>query len=372
MDNMKGILKAAGKRLLIKVLFSTGGLLALLIIFIVVIIAAIIPGSGGSSIEGEGEDLSEEVLQFEDAIADEVEEQDLPDEATDVMLAILQQESGGNIKATNGDIFQSSESKCGTIGCIQDPNESIEQAVKYFKEMYDLADGNMKLAIQSYNFGGGFVDYAEETNDGEYSKETAIAFSQKKMDEVANPGNYTCIREEGKKHDACYGDILYVDAVMKYIGEPEDDEALDIGIGKGEFATPLESVTVTSEFGKRIDPITGAMSKHNGIDLACTAGMTKIFAAGDGEVIETDYSESLGNHVLIKHDDDTYTGYAHLSEKLAQGGEIKQGDAIGVCGQSGSATGGHLHFTVQDRPFTEPDREDFNPRDFLDLGEKAE
>src|SRR5699024_4024349 len=122
----------------------------------------------------------------------------------------------------------------------------------------------------------------------------------------------------------------------------------------------------------RIDPITGAMSKHNGIDLACTAGMTKIFAAGAGEVIETDYSESLGNHVLITHDDDTYTGYAHLREKLAQGGERERGDAVGACGQSGSATGVQLHSTVRDRPFTEPDREDVNPRDFLELGEKAE
>lgn len=74
-------------------------------------------------------------------------------------------------------------------------------------------------------------------------------------------------------------------------------------------------------------------------------------AAADGRVESTVYNSSYGNYVKIWHDedgdgmyDDSYTLYAHLSEKLVYSGEVKQGQAIGKVGNTGNSTGDHLHF----------------------------
>src|SRR5699024_4895428 len=74
-----------------------------------------------------------------------------------IILGMMQQESGGNPDVK--DPMQSSESKCGTIGCITDPNESIKQGVKYFKSVLDKANGDVLLAVASYNMGEGFISY---------------------------------------------------------------------------------------------------------------------------------------------------------------------------------------------------------------------
>ncbi|WP_068673950.1 lysozyme family protein [Oceanobacillus sp. Castelsardo] len=129
----------------------------------------------------------------------------------DVLLAVMMQESGGRGK----DPMQSSESFCGKVGCIKDPEQSIKQGVYYFSEVLNDAKGDLKLAIQSYNFGRGFINYVlEET--GSYSEEIAIDFSQKMYENASDKSIYSCLRKEAKQYNACYGDIYYVQSVMKY------------------------------------------------------------------------------------------------------------------------------------------------------------
>lgn len=133
------------------------------------------------------------------------------DDYVDVMLAMMMQESGGR----GLDPMQSSESYCGQRGCIDDPEVSIKQGVYYFSKTLDKADGDLKLAIQSYNFGLGFIDYVQERSKN-YSQEVAIDFSQEMYQNARDKSIYSCLREEAKKFDACYGDIYYVSSVMKY------------------------------------------------------------------------------------------------------------------------------------------------------------
>lgn len=129
----------------------------------------------------------------------------------DVLLAIMMQESGGR----GNDPMQSSESYCGKVGCIKDPEQSIKQGVYYFSEVLDDAKGDLELAVQSYNFGRGFINYVlEET--GSYSEEIAIDFSKKMYENASDKSIYSCLREEAKQYNACYGDIYYVQSVMEY------------------------------------------------------------------------------------------------------------------------------------------------------------
>lgn len=71
------------------------------------------------------------------------------EEQTNTILAMMMQESGGR----GTDPMQSSESLCGEIGCIDDPEHSIEQGVSFFAWIYEQAEGDEELAVQAYNFG---------------------------------------------------------------------------------------------------------------------------------------------------------------------------------------------------------------------------
>lgn len=153
--------------------------------------------------------INQEVLDYQPLIEKYAEKYHVED-YTDVLMAMMMQESGGH----GEDPMQSSESYCGEIGCIDDPELSIEQGVYYFAQNMEEADGELELAVQSYNFGKGFISYAEE-NAGSYSQEVAIDFSKKMYRE--DRSMYSCLREEAKQYDACYGDIYYLRDVMAYL-----------------------------------------------------------------------------------------------------------------------------------------------------------
>ncbi|TKI23987.1 hypothetical protein FC700_31545, partial [Bacillus mycoides] len=74
---------------------------------------------------------------------------------------------------------------------------------------------HIKTALQAYNFGTGFFDFIG-ANGGKYTKELAIKFSQQQYQKVKHTGMYRCVRPEMIPYSACYGDALYVDAVLKY------------------------------------------------------------------------------------------------------------------------------------------------------------
>lgn len=151
-----------------------------------------------------------QVEQYRPLIETYAKQYEVEDEI-DTLLAIMMQESGGR----GDDPMQSSESLCGEVGCIQDPEQSIEQGVRYFKKTLEAAEGDLKLAIQSYNFGVGFIPYVLERG-GKYTEELAIQFSQEMYAKAEDPSIYSCKREEAKQYDACYGDILYVRDVLNY------------------------------------------------------------------------------------------------------------------------------------------------------------
>ncbi|MDL4841152.1 lysozyme family protein [Aquibacillus rhizosphaerae] len=154
--------------------------------------------------------LSEQVKEYQPLVEETLKQYD-KGEYTGVVLALMMQESGGR----GNDPMQSSESFCGEVGCINDPTVSIEEGVKYFSQVLDKSNGDVKLALQSYNFGAGFINYVQE-HGGNYTENLAIEFSQEKYAELKETGIYSCIREEAKQYDACYGDILYVQAVLDY------------------------------------------------------------------------------------------------------------------------------------------------------------
>ncbi|MGD8190230.1 murein hydrolase activator EnvC family protein [Brevibacillus ginsengisoli] len=118
--------------------------------------------------------------------------------------------------------------------------------------------------------------------------------------------------------------------------------------GRMGVPLPAGSYRISSGFGVRTDPITGAQAGHNGLDMAAPKG-TSIFAAEKGIVIHAGYTRGFGNTVMIKHSDSITTLYGHIREGgifVKVGQEVSRGEKIAEVGSTGRSTGNHLHFTV--------------------------
>ena len=123
---------------------------------------------------------------------------------------------------------------------------------------------------------------------------------------------------------------------------------------------PLQAgvtVRVSSEQGWR--RIWGINDFHRGIDLACPKG-TEIYAYSGGQVIKSAYHYSYGNYVVISHGNGLATLYAHMADRqVSEGDYVAMGQLVGHVGLTGSTSGYHLHFEVQE------DGVVVNPRNYL-------
>jgi murein DD-endopeptidase MepM/ murein hydrolase activator NlpD len=113
---------------------------------------------------------------------------------------------------------------------------------------------------------------------------------------------------------------------------------------KAFLRSPLEFSRVSSGFGMRRHPIAQAWMKHQGIDYAAPTG-TRVRAVGDGIVEHAGLKGGYGKVVILRHHGQYATVYAHLSRvNVTRGQRVAQNDTIGAVGQTGWATGPHLHY----------------------------
>ena len=120
----------------------------------------------------------------------------------------------------------------------------------------------------------------------------------------------------------------------------------DLRQASGElFIYPVRGY-ITSRFGTRRDPFTGARSFHNGIDIANALG-TPVRASMAGTVTDTGFNSSYGNYIVISHGGGFQTLYGHLKGFLVKiGQDVDQGQQIGLMGSTGYSTGSHTHFSI--------------------------
>tara|TARA_A200000113_G_scaffold218315_2_gene225683 strand:+ start:5761 stop:7005 length:1245 start_codon:yes stop_codon:yes gene_type:complete len=129
-------------------------------------------------------------------------------------------------------------------------------------------------------------------------------------------------------------------------------------IKKAFLRAPLDFAYISSHFNpNRIHPILHKIKAHNGVDYAAKRN-TPIKASGDGLISFIGRQSGYGRTIEIKHGGNIKTLYAHLERfntKLKVGSKVKQGEVIGYVGDSGQATGTHLHFEFwQDQIRTDP------------------
>ena len=113
---------------------------------------------------------------------------------------------------------------------------------------------------------------------------------------------------------------------------------------------PMEfrSARISSRFGWRKHPILKRRILHSGVDYAAPTG-SRIYASGDGVIKRAQWAGGYGKYVVIRHNSEYSTGYAHMNNfarGIKPGVRVKQGQVIGYVGSTGRSTGPHLHFEI--------------------------
>lgn len=256
-----------------------------------------------------------------------------------LLEAVMMQESGG----MGVNVMQVDFTSVSTV------EESIQMGVSYFRTCLEMARvtspediDHIKVALQGYNYGTGYITWVWRNYDGEYTPENAQLFSD---------------NQKALLGWQIYGDPQYVDHVLRYYhyGESGGVEFITDG---ASFAWPVPGHTnITSGFGARW----GTM--HKGIDIsdgniqgvpvvasragtvtradnACTHNYPKNSSCGCGG--------GYGNRVEISHGDGTSTLYGHMvTITVSVGQTVEQGQVIGYIGSTGHSTGYHLHFEIK-------------------------
>ena len=116
-------------------------------------------------------------------------------------------------------------------------------------------------------------------------------------------------------------------------------------VTKEQYQFPLGTTAwrISEEYGWRKDPLTGKEAFHKGVDLACASG-TIVLAGADGIVAAARHSQSYGNYLRLSHAKRRRNALCSHAVSLCPDGEVvKAGEPIGTVGQTGRATGAHLH-----------------------------
>lgn len=173
--------------------------------------------------------------------------------------------------------------------------------------------------------GDGYLQKRDEPDSGE------PAPVQSEAPEPSEPAVVTAVAQE------------YTDDGVKL---PRNVSLAFYELGLSETAVPVNG-TATSGFGYREHPISGKNEFHLAIDIGAAEG-TEIGAFAAGTVEYIGQSDEFGNYLKIRHENNVSSFYAHCSKLLVhKGDEVACGQTVALVGQTGNATGPHLHLTIE-------------------------
>ena len=224
-------------------------------------------------------------------------------------------------------------------GLVADEHEAHEQKLSLEEEQSLLAsqEASIQAAIQ-----------AEQARIAE--QERLAAEAKKKAE------------QEAASSKAAAKAKASTSAVSEAASEPSVRSTAAPSDSGGIFMRPAQG-TFTSGYGQR------SLGDHKGVDIANSASVP-IVAAADGVVSRSYYSDTYGNAIFISHsiNGQVYTTvYAHLSERLVNGGSVSKGQTIGYMGNTGRSYGQHLHFEIHKGPWTLGKENTVNPAQYINF-----
>lgn len=228
---------------------------------------------------------------------------------------------------------------------------------KYIDEhdcISDIKSATNKGKAINVNNRSEYKQYVTKLSNVGNSKYTFYCFPT----EGSDPFGYT-----SKKSRKKYGDAYYDFDTGELVNGKDDNTATTDENSKSDnkendsktnlsdntdiWKWPTDGTTISSKYGPRNAPTSGASSDHKGVDISVPEG-TNVYACEDGKVTIAMNSQSAGNYIAIDHGNGYVSKYMHNSQlKVKVGDKVKKGDVIALSGNTGISTGAHLHFQIE-------------------------
>lgn len=235
----------------------------------------------------------------------------------------------------------------------------------YVDNAKDLDDLTFRTAVveQLTSYNDELITYLNEIIETKSKKQAELKIkeeelinAQKKIaEDIKVLGEEQAELEEG--HSSVLENIKVLKETIAMYEKLCDSEYQNIstcnaaGLVNSSFRKPTNSGIITSNFGTRKDPISGALSHHNGIDIAGLAVGTPVYSVADGIVVSSGFEPCGGNYIVIVHQiNNTYytSTYFHLNESYVTSGSIVTSSSIiaGLGNTGKCTTGAHLHLEM--------------------------
>jgi septal ring factor EnvC (AmiA/AmiB activator) len=157
------------------------------------------------------------------------------------------------------------------------------------------------------------------------------------------------LTEAARRLEAFIGDLQARQRRLARVPPPKGGIAppgLGFGTLRGRLPWPTEG-RIIAAFGAQVHPRFGTRTFHNGVDIEANEGRD-VSAVFTGHVIYTGWFKGYGNLIILDHDNEYYTLYAHMAEVgVKEGDDVRQGQRIGTVGDTGSLEGPRLYFEVR-------------------------
>lgn len=223
-------------------------------------------------------------------------------------------------------VSELAEADNSMMDAIQAQQQKIEETKK------ELEEENQELT-KSRNEVEAKTESLNSTRSSKQAKVDSLTAQEKELQKEIEEFN-TAIKKAQAEIDA---------AVEKSDGY--------VGSFSGTLSWPVSTSSsnwnlITSGYGRRDQPTSGASTNHKALDIGIS--YKTVYAPADGYVVMASSQSGYGNFIMIKHSNNLYTCYGHLSSyKVSAGQTVSRGQAIAVSGNTGVSTGPHLHFEVR-------------------------
>lgn len=246
------------------------------------------------------------------------------------------------VHRTAADTFQAREERIALVRTVQMHNLEITSSLFAATDGAGIPDS---IASQVADILGGEVDFQRDLRKGDRLRISYETLQE--ADSLAAPSAGRVLAVELSNNGRVFEAIRFDHADD---GKGEYFSADGKSLKKSFLRYPIEFARISSGFTEsRRHPVFGDKRPHRGVDFAAPTG-TRVRATGDGTVEYIGRQNGYGNVIKVQHNNRLETLYGHLSgfvANLRSGTKVRQGDVIGYVGQTGWATGPHLHYEFQ-------------------------
>ena len=261
------------------------------------------------------------------------------DGATKLEGVAFRSEPGASVTAsrTEGGAFISRQVQMPVSFEIARISQPVEQGLYATARRYGATDREIDALAEAFAYD---VDFQRDVRPGDHFE---LVFERFYDDEgnTVRTGDMLFIALESRRGRREFYSFLAPGDAQPTWYDADGDSAR-----RFLMKTPVNGSRLSSGFGMRLHPVLGYSAMHRGVDFAAPVG-APILAAGDGTVERAGPFSTYGNYVKIRHANGYETAYAHMSRvAVAAGARVRQGQIIGYVGETGRATGPHLHYEV--------------------------